>query len=261
MTHSAIPPDQPLLMWLEQAVRAVGRGHFRFLLVEDAPVAVCGEVASRLGAALRATAYAMYLQAIGHVAEAVQQLEIAAQLLPPEMQRRSERSGGMRAVLRLPSSPDLLSILMWRTAQVVWREQAEVADLAMRLRARPEPPDVLVMARIEMLRWVDHDPWACAGPVVDGEPPGCGHGRAETCARATALRQLVRPTEGDISPMTWKKSGGYGGVLRGALLELASSELTPWASPNPVLADLPVRLGRLRAWQRAVHWKNDLQFP
>jgi hypothetical protein len=142
--------------------------------------------------------------------------------------------------------------------RVIWREQAELAALRTSLvREHTEARDVLIDAMIEWMRWVEFDPWTCALHALD-DLTGIGPARAEFCVRATHLRRFADPTAGDLSTTVWTKLGGYLGLRDAALRRLAASDLVPWASTNPLIQDIPVRLGRRRALEYATQWLEDL---
>lgn len=261
MTAPGPPPDQPP-EWLVSAVCAIERGNWRYILYAMEALDAYGEVTA-FYILLQAVAMSMRLQALGHVTEAWQQLGIAARLLPRAMCRLSSDGATHKAVLRnKPTAGPGIWVLTWRVTLVIWREQAELDALRMLLvkhhdDLREEPRNVLIDAMIEWMRWVEFDPWTSALHRLDNLT-SIGSSRAEFCARATHLRQFADPTEGDLSTTVWVNLGGYRGLRDAALRRLAASDLVPWASANPLIQDIPVRLGRRRAWEHAIEWLGDL---
>ena len=257
MTAPGPPPDQPP-EWLVSAVCAIERGNWRYILYVLEALDAYGE-ATAFYILLQAVAWSMRLQTLGDVTEARKQLGVAAQLLPRPM-RRLARDGvtSVSALRPKPAARPEIPMLTWRAARVIWREQAELTALRTLLtREHTEARDVLIDAMIEWMRWVDYDPWSFALHAHD-DLTGIGPTRAALCARASQLRWFVDPTEGDVSTTVWANLGGYRGLRDAALRRLAGSDLVPWASANPLIQDIPVRLGRRRAWEHAIKWLGDL---
>jgi hypothetical protein len=257
MTAPVLPPDQPP-EWLVAAVRAIESGNWRYVLYAVEAVDAYGEAAV-LFVVLQAVASSMRLQTLGEVSEAWKQLGIAARMLPRAMWRLSDDAVTHKAVLRSKPTESGTRVLAWRLARAIFREQAELAALlALLVREHTSPRDVLVDAMIEWMRWVECDPWTCDHRYARKTLPGIGPSRAEFCARSTHLRRFADPTAADLSTAVWTRLGGYFGVREAALRRLAASELAPWTSENPLISDIPVRLGRRRAHERATQWLDDL---
>ena len=83
--------------------------------------------------------------------------------------------------------------------------------------------------------------------------------RSDLLRRATNLRQFAFPQTGDVSESVWKDLDAARGLWTAALVRLAGRPLTPWPTDDPRTA-IAVRLGRLRAWQQARQWQEDLNY-
>jgi hypothetical protein len=153
--------------------------------------------------------------------------------------------------------------LVFRSVRLIWREQQELSDLFRRIAERSTDltpaTHILVLAFVEYMCWVRHDPgtWTRAMPVdeeaaaveerIDGLRDGL---RTEFLRSATDLRRLRYPAAGEMSLMVWSVGGKYNGLQRLAILELARRSAPPWIdSAKP--ADCPFRLGSVNAWQFA----------
>jgi hypothetical protein len=153
--------------------------------------------------------------------------------------------------------------LVFRVVRLIWREQQELSDLFRRIAERPieltPAMHILVLAFVEYMCWVRHDPgtWTKTGAVdeeaaavevrIDALRDGL---RAGFLRSATDLRRLSQPTAGEMSLMVWNNGGKYNGLQRLAILELARRSAPPWVdSAKP--ADCPVRLSSISAWQFA----------
>src|SRR5947209_2038602 len=77
--------------------------------------------------------------------------------------------------------------------------------------------------------------------------------RTDLCARATRLRQFAKVRSGSLSEKAWLRIGGENGLEAAALAVLADE---PLARAEYVL---PVRRGRLRAWQFARAVDQDIE--
>ncbi len=169
--------------------------------------------------------------------------------------------------LALPRKPttggDADADLVFRSVRLIWREQQELSQLFRRIaeRAADLTPatHILVLAFVEYLCWVRHDPgtWTKGAPV-DEEAAAVeerieafrGGLRAEFLRSATDLRRLHYPKAGEMSLMVWNGGGKYDGLLRRAILELGRRTAPPWTgSARP--ADCPARLSSVNAWQFA----------
>ena len=84
--------------------------------------------------------------------------------------------------------------------------------------------------------------------------------RSDLLWRATNLRQFAFPQKGDVSESVWKDIARRSGPvdLRPSI-RLAGRPLAPWPTDDPRTA-IAVRLGRLRAWQQARQWQEDLHY-
>ena len=153
--------------------------------------------------------------------------------------------------------------LVYRAVQLIWREQGELSDL---FRWSAEPPSgltadkhILVLAFVEYMCWVRHDPgtWTRTAPAdeeaaaVEERIGELRDGlRAAFLRSATDLRRLRRPDAGEMSRMVWNGAGKYNGLQRLAILELARRSAPPWVdSAKP--ADCPARQSALNASQFA----------
>jgi hypothetical protein len=162
-------------------------------------------------------------------------------------------------VLAVPPRDDgSVAMLVWRTAQMIFREQQGLNEHRARLRAdRLSPHDSLVVAYVEFLRWVARDYFLTAADVdVRGV---CFEARSGPLReRATDLCRLADPRAAEITDGTWRSSGGVAQLSAEALALLAAGDVVPRDGPGALPADVPVRCGRAEAYRCARQRQQDL---
>ena len=252
-------PHQPR-SWLEVVTRALEVGDWRHVGHCRPPVAL-PEGSASLVVLQRVVASSMAAQARGDLEATWQQLANAARLLPRVLTRPPTHGDTRLAVLMPPPTAEPgVAWWTWRTARVIWREQHELEDLRARVGSEDSPRFDLTCAGIEHLRWGEFDPFMWRRPAVDGDRTGVHRSHADLCARANRLRKFAEPTAKDLSASVWRHLDGYRGLRGEALTWLAHHDLVPWASGNALADAVPVRLGRLRAWDHAKLWHADLHY-
>jgi hypothetical protein len=234
-------------------------------LLVDAQVSEVGlEPLVRGTVALEHAARAMQLHAQGFVFEAFDEFGIAATQLP--RLRKGATATPERAVALLmpePDDPHSDEHLTWRSARVVWRGQFELGDLRRRFApGRMRARDELVEACIEHLCCVEFDPFAW--PESERPTPDDGvtvdRTRLVLCHRATRIRQFADPTRGEVTQSVWRDIGAYRRLRGAALSQLATRTApAPWCGVRGT-SGLKVCRGRLRAWQYAHIWRDDLKY-
>lgn len=229
------------------AVRALGSGR-----VGDAYV----------GANLRTVARAMAYRAAGDHSGAWAALGIAAasvvRLRPGVPLVRSSAPGVLPgdgvARLALPPEHDGPA---YRIVRLIWREQSELSRLhrlaADRPSGMPQDRHILVLAFIEYLSWLELDlETGLTEPAADeAQVFELRERRRDGFLRsATDLRHLPLPRAGSMTKTVWDRAGGYHGLRRLALLELAERPEPPWTD-SPAPASCPARTGARLAWMLA----------
>lgn len=150
--------------------------------------------------------------------------------------------------------------LLWTTGRLVQRERADLDALLWIVEDLPRGKPEVVYAGVEHLTTVEFDPYTVRVHPRDRELTGLDDdeysrwrtlNRGDICARATRLRQFADVHSGSVSDRTWLRMGGHPSVREQALRALAAESLTRGRS------DLPVRLGRRRAWEYAQRWIRD----
>jgi hypothetical protein len=236
----------------------------RRLLVEAKLFEVGLESLVRGIVALEHAARAMQLHAQGFVFEAFDEFGIAATQLP-RLRTGTTATPGRAIALLMPEPDDPRSDehLTWRIARVVWRGQSELGDLRRRFApGRMRARDELVEACIEHLCCVEFDPFAW--PESERPTPDDGvtvdRTRLVLCHRATRLRQFADPTRGEVTQSVWRDIGAYRRLRGAALSQLATRTApAPWCGVRGT-SGLKVCRGRLRAWQYAHIWSDDLKY-
>lgn len=151
--------------------------------------------------------------------------------------------------------------LRWTTIRLVVRELADLAALRLIFEGLPRGRRELVYAYVEHLTWIEFEPFTVHVHPSDRRLTGLGDdaykrwrvgNRQDICARATHLRQFADIRSGSVNERTWNRMGGYPCVREQALRVLASESVTRGRT------DLPVRLGRQRAWKYACDWLGDI---
>lgn len=214
------------------------------------------------GANLRTVARAMAYRAAGDHSGAWATLGLAAasivRLRPGIPLVRASAPGVMPGdgVVRLALPPEHDGPA-YRIVRLIWREQSELSRLhrlaADRPSGMPQDRHILVLAFIEYLSWLELDletsltePAADEGPVFELRE----RRRDGFLRSATDLRHLPLPRAGSMTKTVWDRAGGYHGLRRLALLELADRPEPPWTeSPPP--ASCPARSGARLAWMLA----------
>jgi hypothetical protein len=200
-------------------------------------------------------ASSMRSQARGDVARAAADLHAAWGGLPAVYRRPA----GGRLSAALPPRPDpgdVLAVSVWRTARVIVREQAGLAEHAERLRpGRMTPRELLVVAFVEHLRRVDCDyhlmiPQAGLCEGIDFDPRGRALAR-----RATDLSRLADPLAPDVGDAVWRAAGGRGGLTMAALAGLAARPLVASTGPGSLPPGTPLRHAHVEAHRRARLWE------
>jgi hypothetical protein len=203
--------------------------------------------------ALRCVARSMRFQSAHADVEAAQnQLATAARVLVGR--ERLPRLG------RQPAGTRRLAHLAWTVMRLIHREQEDLDAIRLIFvdlrRGRPE----VINAGVEHLTWVEFDPWTVQVHPQDRALLGLDDdayrrfrtgNRHDMCVRATRLRQFADARHGSVNEKDWQRMGGYPHVREAALRVLAGEPLTRGR------ADLPVRLGRRRAWEYACRWAED----
>ena len=212
----------------------------------------------RFGSALTLVALSMQMQAQGNVQEASNRVDDAAEFLPAQL-RWVDETGAVRPAL-VPNLPDDAPVderLVRRLTRLCWREKAELEYL--RDTLAPEATtarDELAEAMIQHWVWVQFDRTTFlrdGRPVStwnDGVSVECS--RTALCTRASKLRHFANPRRGcAVSQSPWRDVGALRGLYGTALARFGGhNAAAPWCG-TPGTSDLPVRLGRLRAWQHA----------
>lgn len=200
-------------------------------------------------------ASSMRWQARGDVARAVDDLSTASDGLPPAYRRWAD--GRCFAVLPVrPDTDNVLTALTWRTARMILREQAGLADHATRMRpGRMLSRELLVVAYIEHLRRVECDYHLTKAPTslragIEIEVRGRSLSR-----RATGLCRLADPAAPDVGDGAWRAAGGRWGMTASALAELAVEPLVTQTGPGSLPPGTPLRLAHVEAYRRACVWK------
>jgi hypothetical protein len=259
---------EELRQQLSAALRALGVGNYRAVLdptwSPGASVLVAGpEDLVRLGTVLWLVARSMVQQVRGHVHDAWDELSAAAGALP----RGYSATEGGTVLAQLVAAPRDAAPedYLWRlVAQLVWREQYELLDL--RRRFAPglmSPRELLIEACIERFFWVSLNPHFWTPPTEEvsllaAASISADHSRKALCSRGSRLRKFGDPRAGDISQSVWQDIGGYFGLCVAALDELADrSRPVPWCHIDGA-GGIPIRRGRLRAWEHAATWRSDL---
>lgn len=212
-----------------------------------------------VGANLRTVARAMAYRAAGDHSGAWEALGIAAasivRLRPGIPLVRAAGPVLVDAVrLALPPEHDGPA---YRIVRLVWREQSELSRLhrlaADRPSGMPHDRHILVLAFIEYLSWLELDlETSLTEPADDeGRVFELRERRRDGFLRsATDLRHLPLPRAGSMTKTVWDRAGGYHGLRRLALLELADRPEPPWTD-SPAPASCPARSGARLAWMLA----------
>ncbi|MBP2354492.1 hypothetical protein JOF29_005602 [Kribbella aluminosa] len=145
----------------------------------------------------------------------------------------------------------------YRVFRLIWREQSELARLRRLAAGRPSgiPQDrhILVLAFVEYLTWLEFDAETGLTELpADREPVAeLRERRRDGYLRsATDLRHLPSPRTGSMTKTVWDRAGGYHGLRRLALLELAARPEPPWTDSSAP-ASCPARSGARMAWTLA----------
>lgn len=242
---------------LSVTTRALERGNWPLLT----PAALQGlagptEDRARLVTLQLAVAESMRCQAEGWATSADERLDMAARALPTAF-RRSERGRCFAVLPAPPHDDDVIPMLVWRTARVIYREQRGLDEHRARLRpGRLSPHEILVVAFVEFLRWVECD-YFLTTHHVDGRRICFEPRSASIRQRATDLCQLAEPLAGSIPAGVWRGSG-TARLRTEALVLLADGDLVPRHGPGALPPAIPVRCGRVEAHRRARQRANDL---
>jgi hypothetical protein len=216
------------------------------------------EQLARLATLLSEIAKSQRDQVLGDVEAARVRLERVAAGLPTHL-RQQDDHGRFLAVAPLarPSSDDWPAWIA-RTARLVFREQAGLAELEDRARpGRCLPAHILVVAFVEHCRWVEFDGQLFRGRPVRGVPYAVGP--KALCERATHLCRLADPRSADVIGSAWVTAGRYPGVRSAALQWLAAHPLVPpEGRPGHVPSAVPVRRARRAAHRLATEMVEDL---
>jgi hypothetical protein len=118
----------------------------------------------------------------------------------------------------------------------------------------------MVQAYIQFMFEVEFSPFDWYRPTKEStrDDPPVTPTRTDMCRRASNLRKLAVPMAGDVSKNVWLDIGGHRGLRAEAQAKLSALPLTPWAKETGLRGQVPVRLGRRRAWEHAQQWKRDL---
>jgi hypothetical protein len=155
---------------------------------------------------------------------------------------------------------DGLTHLRWATTRLVMREYADLAALRLIFQELPRGRSELVYGAVEHLTLIEFDPFTVRVHPQDRELTSLDDeayrrwragNRLDICARASQLRQFADVRNGSVNERAWHRMGGYPHVRELALRVLADEPVT---RGRP---ELPVRLGRLRAWGYARDWLGD----
>jgi hypothetical protein len=217
-----------------------------------------------LAVVLRTAAGGICALAAGDLASARRQFFDAAALLPAGLTRPGRDGRRLASLTSEPSGAGCSANARWtwQTARIVWREQSLIADLITQLIKSPAPRDHMVQAYIQFMFEVEFSPFAWYRPTKEctlNDPPVTPT-RIDMCRRASNLRKLAVPMAGDVSKNVWLDIGGHRGLRAEAQARLADRPLTPWATETSLRGQVPVRLGRRRAWNHAQLWKRDLDY-
>jgi hypothetical protein len=201
---------------------------------------------------LRCVARSMRFQAVlADVEAAAHQLDAAA----GKLGRNHRAQLGAEPPRRLR-----VAHLRWTTTRLVQREQADLDALRLIFEELPRGRRELVYACVEHLTMVEFDPFTVRVHQLDRELTGLDDdayarwrvgNRRDICARATRLRHFADVRSGSVNERTWQRVGGYPCLREHALRVLAGEPVTRGRT------DLPVRLGRRRAWGYAQEWARD----
>ncbi|MGH3613971.1 MAG: hypothetical protein ACRDRK_15550 [Pseudonocardia sp.] len=196
---------------------------------------------------LRCVTRAMHCQCVlADVEAASNQLDAAAARLGPASSE--------------PARHRRVAHLRWTTSLLVQRERADLGALRRIVERLSRGQRELVYAVVEHMTWIEFDPWTVRIHPEDRELTGLDGGayaryrsgnRLDICVRATNLRQFGNAWTGSVTERTWHRMDGYPAIRERALRVLAEEPHTRGG------ADLPVRLGRLRAWSYARDWFRD----
>jgi hypothetical protein len=254
-------PDVPVSVRLEVVAGALFRGDWRSAtdeLQRGGDAEGDGDLV-KVMTGLRRIANCQRLQcAFGDARAALRELDCATETLV-RLGARTGEGGG----LRIPAEPprDLpVRHLVWATTRLVERERADILALRLIFGDITRGSRELTYACAEHLTWVEFDPFTVSVHEHDQELSGLDDAAYlrfrianphDISARATSLRRLADVRKGSVASRTWHRMGGYGAVRHGALLVLAGEQLTRGR------ADLPVRLGRVRAVQYAKGFHKD----
>ena len=210
---------------------------------------------------MRTTADAMRSQATGDIDGAASRYGTASAMLPAVIARMS-RNGQRHAMVARPATTEdpIRANGYWKVACVIWREQLLIEELFTQLNSGSRARDYLIEAYIHFMFELEFLPFACYRPTkeVPAPYPETLPSRDDLCRRATRLRNAAQPKGADVSKSVWDDLGGYRGLRAAALTRLADRPLTPWGGDDPSSEGMPVRLGRLRAWQHARTWRHDV---
>ncbi|WP_410789086.1 hypothetical protein [Kribbella sp. C-35] len=239
-----------------EAIGALESGNWRIAL----RMLGAGRVADAfLGTNLRTVARAMAFRAAGEHGRAWETLGIAAAGI-------ARHQPGVPVVttdvVRLALPPEHAGPA-FRTVRLIWREQSELSNLrslaADRPSGMPQDRHILVLAFVEYLSWLELDlDTSLTELATDEGRPLVGQQLSELRDRrregflrsATDLRQLPLPRAGTMTKTVWGRAGGYHGLRRLALLELAERPEPPWTD-SPAPASCPARTGARMAWMLA----------
>lgn len=239
-----------------EAIEALESGQWRAAL----RVLGTGRVTDAyLATNLRTVARAMAFRAAGEHGRAWETLGVAAAGI-------ARRQPGVPVlntdVVRLALPPEHAGPA-YRTIRLIWREQSELTALrrlaADRPSGMPQDRHILVLAFVEYLSWLEFDlDTGLTELAADEGRPLVGQQIGELRDRrregflrsATDLRQLSLPRAGTMTKTVWVRAGGFHGLRRLALLELAERPEPPWTD-SPAPASCPARSGARMAWKLA----------
>lgn len=252
--HGGVQP------WLPRAIRALEVGDWASAVtLPPGDPGDSNEESVYLSVLVRMTAGGMAAQAAGDVAGAERLYREAARLLPGRLVR-TDRDGCCIAHLLTEQRIDLdPEPLLCRAATVIGREQTCLDNLRRRLLRCSSPRDFLVEAAIQFQGEMECSPFAWLSTAGAGHSaPDVTPTRRDLLCRASNLRRWARPRAGDVSESVWKDIGGHRRLWAAAMAKLADRTGAQEATGQRI--DVPLRRGHREAAERALRWKETLEY-